>query len=100
MINETDIRRIAKHLGLKVTEFQAQYLKYDEDRDLVMNCSPCPFLLNDDKCEIYDYRPKACREYPHTGDFEFTKNIKLHAINSKYCPAVFYILEEISSRMP
>jgi uncharacterized protein len=98
IINETDIRRISKYLGLKVTDFKEQYVKYDEDMDMVMNASPCPFLQNDNKCEIYEYRPKACREYPHTGDFEFVKNLKLHAINSEYCPAVFHILDEISSK--
>jgi uncharacterized protein len=99
IINETDIRRISKYLGLKVTDFKEQYAKYDEDMDMVMNALPCPFLQNDNKCEIYEYRPKACREYPHTGDFEFVKNLKLHAINSEYCPAVFHILEEISTKL-
>jgi uncharacterized protein len=100
IINETDIRRISKHLGLKATDFKDKYVKYDDDMDLVMNCSPCPFLQSDNKCQIYEYRPKACSEYPHTGNFEFAKNIRLHAINSKYCPAVFHILEEISTKMP
>jgi uncharacterized protein len=99
IINETDIRRVAKHLGMKVTSFKELYVKYDEDMDLVMKCSPCPFLQSDNKCEIYEFRPKACREYPHTGDFDFSKNLKLHPINSKYCPAVFHILEEISAKL-
>jgi len=100
MINETDIRRIAKHLGMKTGDFKERYVTIDEDKDLVMNSSPCPFLQTDNKCEIYEYRPKACREYPHTSDFEFAKNLRLHQINSIYCPAVFHILEEIGKRMP
>jgi uncharacterized protein len=99
IINETDIRRIAKYLGQKVTDFKDKYVKYDDDMDMVMNCSPCHFLQTDNKCDIYEYRPKACREYPHTGNFEFSKNLRLHAINSKYCPAVFHILEEIGKKM-
>src|SRR5512147_151758 len=82
IVNETDIKRISKYLGIKANDFKQSYLKYDEDMDLVINHSPCPFLESDNKCRIYDYRPKACREYPHTNDFEFSKNIKLHAINS------------------
>jgi Fe-S-cluster containining protein len=97
ILNETDVRRIAKHLGLKVTDFKELYVKYDDDLDMVFNSSPCKFLQPDNKCEIYEYRPKACREYPHTDNFEFVKNIKLHAINSKYCPAVFHILDKIIS---
>ncbi len=28
--------------------------------------SPCPFLGDDNYCSVYEARPKACREYPHT----------------------------------
>ena len=98
IINETDSRRIAKHLGMKVTQFKNKYVKFDEDMDMVMNQSPCPFLQADNKCLIYEYRPKACREYPHTEDYEFTKQLKLHAINAHYCPAVFHILEELKAK--
>lgn len=101
IINETDARRIAKHLGMKVTVFKEQYVKVDEDLDMVMNQSPCPFLDEDDnnKCLIYEYRPKACREYPHTEEYDFCKNLKLHAINSKYCPGVFQILENLKTKI-
>ncbi|MEN8122529.1 MAG: YkgJ family cysteine cluster protein [Bacteroidota bacterium] len=95
IVNETDAKRISKFLGLKVTVFKEEYLKMDEDGDMVMNQSPCPFLEEDNKCRIYEVRPRACREYPHTNNYEFFKNKKLHAINSKYCPGVFYILEEL-----
>jgi len=95
IVNETDAKRISKFLGLKVTVFKGDYLKTDEDGDMVMNQSPCPFLADDNKCRVYEVRPRACREYPHTNNYEFVKNKKLHAINSKYCPGVFYILEEL-----
>ena len=98
IINETDSRRIAKHLGMKVTKFKDKYVKFDEDMDMVMNLSPCPFLQADNKCLIYEYRPKACREYPHTEDYEFTKQLKLHTINASYCPAVFHILEKLKTQ--
>ena len=29
-------------------------------------------------CEIYEARPNACREYPHTSDGDWKKNFKLH----------------------
>lgn len=95
MVNKTDSARIAKHLGMKQADFQKQYLIQDEDGDTVMNTSPCPFLLEDNYCMIYEFRPKACREYPHTDQFEFAKNLNLHAVNSRYCPAVFHILERM-----
>ena len=93
IVNKTDTRRIAKHLGMKESEFQKEYLVQDEDGDTVMNVSPCRFLEADNACAIYEVRPKACRAYPHTNRHEFSKNINLHIQNLNYCPAVFHIVE-------
>jgi len=95
ILNDTDIKRIAKHLGLKVSKFEEEYIRTDEEYDRVLKKSPCSFLDIDNKCNIYEVRPKACREYPHTNNFEFVKNIRLHNINTKYCPVVFHILDEL-----
>ena len=95
ILNDTDIKRIAKFLGVKIPKFEEDYVKTDEDYDRVMKKSPCTFLGIDYKCDIYEVRPKACREYPHTNNFEFIKNSKLHSINADYCPAVFHILNEL-----
>lgn len=95
MLNRADTRRIAKHLGMKPAQFKEAYIRVDEDGDMVMKTTPCPFLLPDNACSIYEYRPKACREYPHTNQLEFSKHLKLHAVNAQYCPAVFHILERM-----
>jgi uncharacterized protein len=98
IINETDIKRAAKALSMKPGQFKDKYVKLDEDQDMVINHSPCPFLDTDNTCFIYEARPKACREYPHTDNLEFMKHKKLHAINAQYCPAVFHILEALNSK--
>lgn len=95
IVNRTDANRIAKHLNMKVRDFQEEYLVQDEDGDMVMKTTPCTFLLDDHKCLIYEVRPKACRQYPHTDDMEFMNNLKLHLPNAQYCPAVFHILERM-----
>lgn len=100
IVNKTDTARIAKHLNMKVADFEANYLRVDEDHDTVMNQSPCPFLLDDNACSIYEVRPKACREYPHTDQQEFSQNLGLHAQNALYCPAVFHILEMMEKSVP
>jgi len=63
---QTDIERVSKALRMKPGEFIEKYLRVDEDKDFVLKSSPCPFLLDDNACMVYDDRPKACREYPHT----------------------------------
>jgi len=100
IVNKTDTARIAKHLHLTPLAFETRYLRIDEDQDTVMNQSPCPFLGEDHACAIYEVRPKACREYPHTNHREFSQNIHLHAQNANYCPAVFHILELMEKSVP
>ncbi|MFQ5447094.1 MAG: YkgJ family cysteine cluster protein [Saprospiraceae bacterium] len=95
IVTKTDAARIARKFGMKPAEFERTYLAEDEDGDTVMNASPCPFLLASNECLIYDIRPKACRQFPHTSDLDFSKNMKLHAMNANICPAVFHILREL-----
>ncbi|HLZ16206.1 MAG TPA: YkgJ family cysteine cluster protein, partial [Cyclobacteriaceae bacterium] len=63
---QTDIERAAKFLRMKPGDFIEKYLRIDEDKDFVLKSSPCAFLGPDNYCSIYESRPKACREYPHT----------------------------------
>ena len=51
---------------MKLPAFEAEFLQVDEDGDKVFKSMPCPFLGGDNLCSIYDVRPKACREFPHT----------------------------------
>ena len=93
LVNDTDSKRIAKYLGVKQTRFNEEYLNLDEDGDTVMKTVPCVFLGEGNKCDIYEVRPKACREYPHIDHYQFMKNLKLHLTNVKYCPIVYHVLE-------
>jgi len=95
LLNDNDIRRLAKALGIKEKEFFSSYMRTDEDGDRVMAQTPCPFLGEDNHCLVYESRPRACREYPHTDGNQFVENLKLHAVNSKHCPAVFHVLQRI-----
>lgn len=95
IVTRSDVRRLCKATGMKESDFTKQYLRQDDDDDWVMNTTPCPFLQTDNKCSVYEDRPKACRKYPHTDADEFRNNLGLHAGNAHYCPAVFYILEEM-----
>ena len=95
ILNRTDANRIAKHLKISESEFYQKYLMTDEDGDTVFKTSPCVFLLEDNKCSIYEVRPIACREYPHTDHRQFTSNFKIHKPNANYCPAVYYIVLEL-----
>jgi Fe-S-cluster containining protein len=100
LFTDADIRRIARHLRLKPREFTESYLRLDEDGDWVLQAVPCPFLGDDNYCQIYDSRPKACREYPHTNRRKFHQIGALTLKNMAICPAAFRIVEEMKRRLP
>ncbi|MBK5279629.1 MAG: YkgJ family cysteine cluster protein [Bacteroidia bacterium] len=92
---QTDIERVAKSLKVKPGDFIEKYLKIDEDKDYVLKSSPCPFLDNENYCSVYDDRPKACREYPHTNRKKMIQIMELTHKNTMVCPAVLEIVERL-----
>ena len=99
LFTNADVERIAKHFRLKPTVFIRQYLKVDEDNDYVLRQVPCTFLGVDNCCSIYDVRPKACREFPHTNRKKFQQISNLTLKNVAICPAAYNIVEEMKKRI-
>ena len=95
IFRDADIRRLAKHLRLKPTQFIAEYLHLDEDQDYVLNSAPCPFLNSDNTCAVYEYRPLACKEYPHTNRKNMYQILGLTEKNTEICPATAEIVNKI-----
>ncbi len=93
-----DIERLAKYLKVKPSGFIRQYVEVDEDNDYIFKEHPCPFLLPDNYCMVYEQRPKACREYPHTGRKRFYQVLNLSHKNCETCPVVFGIVEELKKQ--
>lgn len=89
IIRERDLDRLAKHLRVRPSELIDQHLRMDEDGDWVFRAAPCPFLdLSDNLCSVYEHRPQACREYPHTDRKHIAGILPLTARNAAICPAV------------
>jgi len=95
VVKDRDIDRIAKHLKISPSEMTKQYLELDKDDDYVFRETPCPFLMPDNYCMIYDVRPRACREYPHTNRKRFYQINTLTWKNTFICPAVFDVVEKL-----
>ena len=94
-LTDKDVERMAKALRIKTNDVIERYLRVDEDNDLVFKTMPCPFLGSDNYCAIYENRPKACREYPHTDRKKFVQIYTLTMKNAETCPIAFEVLEEI-----
>lgn len=99
LFTNVDIERIAKHFRLRPSQFIDQYLRMDEENDYVLQEVPCAFLGADNYCSIYDVRPKACREFPHTDRKKFQQISNLTLKNVAICPAAFHIVEEMKKRI-
>lgn len=100
LFTDKDIDRIAKHFRMKSQQFIEIYLRVDEDKDYVLQSVPCVFLGTDNYCSIYEVRPKACREFPHTDRKKFQQISHLTLKNLAICPAAFNIVEEMKKRIP
>lgn len=109
LFTAADIERIARHLRQKPQQFIDQYLRIDEDNDYVLQSVPCAFLDADPSdseqakqnyCMIYDVRPKACREFPHTDRKKFQQIAGLTLKNVAICPAAYNIVEEMKKKLP
>lgn len=92
---QTDIERVSKALRMKPGDFISKYLRVDKDNDFVLQSAPCPFLDDQNQCRVYEDRPKACREYPHTNRKKMVQILDLTARNTQVCPAVFEIVERL-----
>ncbi|RCS27405.1 YkgJ family cysteine cluster protein [Polaribacter sp. WD7] len=98
---DKDIERISKHLKMKVSDFINTYLERDSDDFMVLKTAPCAFLdTSDNSCFIYDVRPKACAEYPHTDRRKFIQITDLTVANTFVCPATYNIVEALKERLP
>ena len=96
---EADITRIAKYFKMKLPAFEAEFLQVDEDGDKVFKSMPCPFLGGDNLCSIYDVRPKACREFPHTDRKKIHQINHLTIKNTLTCPAAYLFVEKLKDKI-
>jgi len=94
-----DIDRLAKNQKLRPAVFTEQFLKIDEDSDYVFKSMPCTFLGEDNYCNVYQDRPNACREFPHTHQRDQLQKLKITYQNSLICPAVAVVVEELKQKL-
>ncbi|MBS1651973.1 MAG: YkgJ family cysteine cluster protein [Bacteroidetes bacterium] len=99
IFKDKDIARISIALKLKPGQFTEKYLKIDEDNDYVLKESPCAFLNADNTCSVYNDRPNACREYPHTNRKNINQILNLTYHNTLVCPAVFEIVKQVKKEL-
>jgi len=98
-VKDVDIERLSKFLKVKPSELVSEHFVIDSDGDYVFKNQPCPFLMPDNYCLVYEARPKACREYPHTDRRRFAQLLQLSQKNMEICPAVYSIMNELKNTL-
>ena len=76
-VNNRDVERIGKFINMRAGKVRKNYLTVDEDNDFIFQQMPCPFLGEDNLCSIYEARPRACSEFPHTDYPNMQKKLNL-----------------------
>ena len=99
LFTKADIDRLSKVFKMRSTAFIDAYLIQDEDGDYILQEKPCPFLQEDNKCLVYDQRPKACREFPHTDRKNLYQIRQLTLNNTLICPIAFRVVEQVKKSM-
>ena len=65
-VHRADVRRLAKHLGLTVREFEEKHVvevTRKGEKLIKSGYDTCQFLTADRRCSVYAARPRNCREY-------------------------------------
>jgi len=90
-----DIDRISTHLGMSRKEFKVKWLRKEEDSgDWVNTTQPCQFLA-DNKCSIYEVRPRDCAEFPHHDKKPFDAYNETFKNNLLHCPATYTLVDRL-----
>ena len=97
---KSDLIRISNHLGLTVDELKAKYLYKDKNGDWLNKKQPCQFLnLENNKCSIYDIRPRDCAGFPHHTKKRMVDYMHVFKQNVEYCPATYRLVEKMKAAM-
>ena len=97
IFTDKDVARISKNLRMKEHQFISTYLK---GRFEMANQGTIFLDEVDNTCTIYDVRPKACSEYPHTNRKKFIQLTNLTLKNTEVCPAALNIVEALKKKLP
>ncbi|MEX2260777.1 MAG: YkgJ family cysteine cluster protein [Bryobacteraceae bacterium] len=95
-LQERDVEKLARHLGLQPARFLKDYTVVSEDEGLILRRTEqgCVFL-DGKQCLIYDARPQTCTNFPHLvrGNGSLPSRMWEMVDRACYCPIVYNSLE-------
>lgn len=98
VVDDADIRRLAKSLSLPPKELERRYVKTAKDGVKHFATRPCPFLEGN-KCSVYENRPTACRDFPYLHSPGFRQRMFMMIENTAVCPIVFNTYDRLKDEL-
>jgi hypothetical protein len=97
---DEDIERLSASVGLSSDQIKKQYLVNDEVEygNFVFRQKHCPFL-KDNRCVVWENRPKDCLSYPHLHKEGFVFRLIGMVNNCSVCPIVFNVYERLKTQL-
>jgi Fe-S-cluster containining protein len=99
VVDGNDVDRLAARFGMTSRQFSRRYVAVDDDRTRYFAASPCPFLGEDNRCTVYEDRPKACRDFPYMHEKHFVGRSLMMISNTSVCPIVFNVWQRLKSKL-
>ena len=99
VLDEEDIARLSRRLQLTEKEFKKRFVRLEPDRTLVFKGSPCPLLGEDNRCSVYEDRPKACHDFPYLHNANFRSRSLMMIESTSTCPIVFNVWSRLKKRL-
>lgn len=99
IVNGGDIKRMAAALNIPVREFKEKYVIPTEDGALALKSVPCVFLETENRCSVYENRPKSCRDFPYLHKSGFRQRTLSVLCNLEVCPIVFNVWDQLKQRL-
>jgi len=90
VLDDPDMERIAAATGMTKEDFISRHLRM-ENGEYLLKDKPCAFI-KDDKCKIYDARPRHCRGYPYLDKDATERTIQFFS-NAQICPIAYNVLQ-------
>lgn len=93
-LQEDELNKICEYYNFNKEEIKNKYLK-ENYGEYINKKNPCPFLNSNNECRIKKSLPRTCKEYPYTNKEERLFSLLTIVNNSKICPIVYEILEDL-----
>lgn len=95
-LENNDIGNLSSALNLQQNEIKKDYLeKFKYKDEYVFNSKPCPFLLENNICRVYEDRSKTCRIFPGLSLTNFDDLFNSLRQYVDFCPILSLLINKL-----